>query len=292
MIPALKALIGVEHSIDEVSHALRNAVRSLHPTVVGAHQINCSDESERECVESFHRIIVRDMLPELKYWSRSSFRTVNLGARYEPQSIAMAENHFSTPDAEGGLKALICKLNSHVSVVDGDDGLICGKMHRYEKESVYCGALHALLAGAQGPSIDDLRAAFNADGIDRVAQLLDESVVPPTLRALFAAVVNAQLQSSLAISEVLEMKSHTPTFYVIVASVTLNREAEDTELVVGIETIDERNGEREIDYVGLADDARSYELATSGSRLRLSEAAYCPKLRLVLHEESLELLAC
>lgn len=276
MIPALKALIGVEHGIDEVCYALKNAVRGLNPAVVGAHQINCSDESERECVESFHRIIVRDMLPELKFWSQSAFRTVNLGGRYEPHSIAMAEKHFSTADAEGKQKALICKLNSHVSVVEDKNGLICGQMDRYEKESVYCGALHALLNGAEGPYIDELRTVFNADGIDRVAQLLDESLVPPTLRALFAAVVNAQQQSSLAITEVLNMKSHTPTFYMIVASVTLNRESGDTELVVGIETIDERNGERVIDYVGLADDARSYELTTSGSRLRLSDAAYSP----------------
>ena len=61
--------------------------------VVGLAAGACSDESGKENVTAFHRVIVRDLLPELKFWSRSSFRTANLGGRYEPGSIAICEDH-------------------------------------------------------------------------------------------------------------------------------------------------------------------------------------------------------
>ena len=144
----LQKLIGRDESMLVVSERIRDFAQTLEPAVVGAHQINCSDESERECVEAFHTVVVRPLLPKLKYWAQSSFRTVNLGSRYEPGSIGIAEHHYATEAAKESFKLLIVKLNSHVSITDRDGQVVFGRKNRYDKESVYCGALHALLGGA------------------------------------------------------------------------------------------------------------------------------------------------
>jgi len=274
MISALKALIGVEHSLEEVCYALKNQIQDIGPTVVGAHQINCSDESERECVELFHRIIAREMLPELKYWSRSSFRTVNLGCRYEVGSVAVAEDHYATTEAKRGFKVLLVKMNSHVSMVDGTDGPIFGHMPRYDKQSVYCGALHAMLDGVSAGFVDELADVFRTGGIDRLAILRDSERVPKRNRGLFAAAVNARLQADRAMADVMAITSVSPTVYLVVPAITLNRESADTELVVGVGVIDERGGKRTRKFVGLGDDPGEYALATSLTRLRLSDHVY------------------
>ena len=98
----LRELIGREHDLDTVSWELKRYAQDLRAPVVGAYQISCSDESERECVESFHHIFVRELLPQLKYWSRSSFRTATLGGRYETGAIAIAEEHFATSPSQKG----------------------------------------------------------------------------------------------------------------------------------------------------------------------------------------------
>ncbi len=270
MFEKLSALIGKEHRLDEVSHLIRSAVRDLRPAVVGAHQINCSDESERECVESFHRIVVRDLLPELKFHSRSSFRTVNLGGRYEPGSLALAEDHYATPESASSFKVLVVKINAHVSVVEKNGELLCGRMERYERESVYCGALHALLDGGSGHFVDELRAGFQ-QGIDRLAVLTDAKQVAARHRALFAAAVSASLQSTRAVAEVLQHKGHTPTVYLICGAVTLNQPDDDTELIAELHVIDERDGQHQ--HQGLGDDPRHYRLARELGRLRLSRVA-------------------
>ncbi len=269
MFEKLSALIGREHRLDEVSHIIRAAVCDLRPAVVGAHQINCSDESERECVESFHQIVVRDLLPELKFHSRSSFRTVNLGGRYELGSAALAEDHYATSESADAFKVLVIKINAHVSVVEENGELICGRMERYERESVYCGALHALLDGASGLFLDELRTSFQ-QGIDRVAMLTDPQQVAPKHRALFAAATSASLQSARAAADVLQHRGHTPTVYLICGAVTLNRHDDDTELLIDVQTIDERN-DREHLRTGLGDDPRRYRLSRELGRLRLSQ---------------------
>lgn len=263
-----REVIGVATDLDDVSRKLRDAVRRLDAGAVGAHQINCSDESERECVEIFHRRFVRDLLPELSFWERSSFRSVNLGGRYEAGSIAIAEDHYAIEPSADSFKVLVVKLNSHVSVVEKDGELIWGQMDRYERESVYCGAMHALMEGADAPFVAELEQTF---GPERLANLRDPAKIARNQRELFAALVNANLQAARAVRDVLRVKSHTPTLYFIIPSVTLNRVGDDDEIVVGMHTIDERESGRPHEYVGLGSDPTRYQLKRGALELRVVE---------------------
>ena len=148
IIERLEKLIGVEHGLDEVNYALKFAARQAGAPVVGAHHVTCSDESERECIESFQRCFVQDMLPRIKFSGRAPFRTSNLGARYEWHSLPIAEHHFATPETHDAFKLMVVKINAHVAARSEHTERHFGKMVRYEAESTACGALHLLLDGA------------------------------------------------------------------------------------------------------------------------------------------------
>jgi hypothetical protein len=271
-VDTLKRFVAKEHRLDDVSTGIRDWVRSLNPSSVGAHQINCSDECERECVDSFHNLVVRPLLPALKYWTSSSFRTVNLGGRYETGSVGIAEEHYTTKEAAQGFKVLVVKLNAHVSVHnDPGEPTIFGQMNRYQTQSVYCGALHALLEGAPGAFVDELRDSFQR-GMDRLSMLRDPEQVDPTIRALFTAITSAQLQAVRAMTDVLAHESHCPTVYLILPSVTLNRRDDDTEIVVGLHMIDERHSTRTHEYVGLGADPSRYVLDHFAGRIHVTES--------------------
>jgi hypothetical protein len=214
---------------------------------------------------------VRPLLPTLKYWSNSSFRTVNLGGRYENGSIGIAEEHYTTTGCENGFKVLLVKLNAHVSVVNEfGKASVFGRMNRYDRESVYCGALHALLDDAPGDYVDALRDTFQT-GMDRLAVLRDPARVDPEVRSLFAAIVAAQLQGVRAMSDVMAHESHSKTLYLIVPAVTLNRHDDDTEIVVGLHLIDERGAARTHTYAGLSGDPSRYRIETSARRIEIRE---------------------
>lgn len=270
-----KTMIGVEQSLEEVARRLRKDIQSERAPVIGAHQIACSDESEKENVKTFHRMIVRELLPELKFWSRSSFRTANLGGRYEPGSIAICEDHYAIPASEDDFKLLAIKLNSHVSVERKGDELVYGKMDRYERESVYCGALHALLEGHEGnlPFLRELEETFASGGLDRLATLRDEGQIRHTQRELIAAIVNARLQAARVVSDIEAHTPRTPTLYILLSCVTLNRARRDHELIVGIHTYDTRPEQPVLDYAGLGDDPRRYRISHEGGILTVTDQA-------------------
>ncbi len=266
----LHKLIGHDVSLRQVSDRILQFAQELSPAAVGAHQINCSDESERECVETFHDVVVRPLLPKLKYWAQSSFRTVNLGSRYERGSIAIAEDHYATEASKASFKLLIVKLNAHVSVASRDGHTVFGRQSRYDKDCVYCGALGALLAGSDAGFVRELAEVFAMHEIDRVAYLTshcDEGV-----RALYAAVCNSVLQSELAVRDIMTTSSHTPTCYLLVSSVTLNRVSADTELVVGIHFVDERSGDKVHSFRGLGSDPSRYRWAEAAGAISVTES--------------------
>jgi hypothetical protein len=178
----LRNLIGRESDLDSVNGALREAVRRMNATVVGAHVINCSDESQLECGQSFQREFVDQLLPDLKEEVKTAFETRNLGARYEWGSIHVAEHHYALPASVNAFKVLAVKVHGHVSVTTRPEGKSYGLMERYETESTACGALHALLGGKRLPALDDLFTVFNEGGKDRVALLLDPQQVEPRYR--------------------------------------------------------------------------------------------------------------
>jgi hypothetical protein len=157
---------------------------------------------------------------------------------------------------------MLIKINGHVSVLETAAGVQYGPMARYCTESNACGALHAVLDGAEQPFARDLREAFVGDGTDRLATLLDEQRVDPRYRYLFAALISARLQAQRALRDVEEHREVTPTVYLIVPCVTLNRPGPDTEIVCGYYRLDYRAADARAEYVGLGDEPRDYRVAS------------------------------
>jgi hypothetical protein len=270
MHPALEpltALIGHERDLDDVARALRHAIGNLRAPVCGALQLTCSDESEAECVEALHRHVVRPLLPSLKFASQAAFRTANLGARYEWGSARLAEQHFATPASERAGKVMLIKINTHVSRDRSDR---YGQMQRYQVHSSYCGALYATLEGTPQPAARELEHILQAEGLDRLDILRHH--VGEDHRLLAAALASARLQARMAVLDLQEHQPATPTVYLVVPCVTLNRPDLDTELVVGVYLVDRRRG-RGDRYLGLGDDPRAYHIRHPGGRLHVGEAA-------------------
>lgn len=247
----LTMMIGRQQRIGRLSEALRGFARVSRAPVIGAYQITCSDESEQECVAAFDREFVRPLLPELKYWRQSAFRTANLGARYETGALAIAEEHYATPESAAAHKLLVIKLNSHVSLVRAEDGVHYGRMPRYERECVYCGALTALLAGSSASFARELAQAFGEARLDFLRS------TDPDTRALSAAIVSARLQGDRVLAAVRAHTPHTPTRYLIVAAVTLNQQQDDAELPVALWGVDLDGA---IQLTGLSPDPSRYRL--------------------------------
>ena len=267
----LQDLLGKEHNLDTVSRALRDYGRSVRAAAVGAHHVTCSDECERECVEAFQQWFAQDMLPELKFSSKSPFRTANLGSQYEWGGVPIAEHHYATPETRDAFKLLVVKLNAHVAIDKSGTTVRYGRMDRYGADSTFCGALQALLSGAYLPALDKLREAFRSEGIDRLAMLRDPEVVDQEMRALLAAVVSARLQARRVILEIQQYKPVTPTLHLVLPCVTVNRKQRDTELVVGMYTADSRAGEPKVEYQGLGDDPSKYRIKSGHGWLHFED---------------------
>jgi len=252
-------LIGLERDLDQISRTIRYFIQDLRAPVVGAMQITCSDESERECIDSFQKSFVEDTLPSLKFFSKAPFRTANLGGRYEWGAVRIAEEHFSTPETQKSFKVLVVKINSHVSVEENKTNIHFGKIQRYHHQSFCCGALHALLDGRDDSFLKDLHEIFLSEEKNRIATLLDPQLVDPSISSLFAAVANARLQARHAILDIQNHDPVTPTQYYIFPCVTLNRPERDTELLCGIYSADFRQRKSKVEYRGLGDDPSTYQ---------------------------------
>jgi len=275
----LRQLVGHEKSLREVTQTLYFSADSLGSAAVGAMHVTCADESERECADAFQHGFVQYMLPPLKPGSASTFRLANLGGQYEWGAVRIAEPHFATSDAGDRFKLLVVKINAHVAFEDNPSQhsgpsevsetrpFTLGTWKRYGRESPCCGALHALLEGHREPFAEELREAFSSEGHDRVAALLDESRVDPTYRPLYAAIVSARLQARKVVLDIQDYSPVTPTLFLVLACVTINRHGPDTEILSGIYTVDGRDGGRDATYFGLGDDPADYDIRI-GSRDR------------------------
>lgn len=267
----VRELVGKEHSLDTVSRTLRDFARGQKAAAVGALHVTCSDECERECSESFQQWFAQDLLPELKFWSRSPFRSANLGGRYEWGSVPIAEHHFATPATRESFKLLVVKINAHVCVDLTGGAPRFGHMSRYEVDSTFCGALHAMLDGASLPAIDSLKEEFLSEGKDRIATLNDPSAIDPGLRGLFAAIASTRLQARRAVLDIQDHTPASPTYYLVLPCVTLNRPQRDTELVVGFYAADYRETDLEAQYLGLGDDPGKYGLCAHHGHLQVDD---------------------
>lgn len=264
-------MMGKEHDLDRVNDALRDHVRSLGMVAVGALHVTCSDEVEYECMSSFQDRFVRHLLPDLKLFRRTAMHSANLGGRYEWGSVDFAQQHYAGASLKDGRLVLLIKINAHVAVEESDAGPRYGTMSRYDRSSSACGALHAMLAGSAEPYARQLREMFHWEGVDRAAMLLDPRRVDPEVRSLLLAVVSARLQARQAILEIQDRQTTTPTVYLIVPCVTLNRHDRDTELLCGLYTANAEGYKCDAEYAGLGDDPSLYEVGHDSGRLVISD---------------------
>ncbi len=267
----LHNLIGVETAVSEVARAVCLLAQSFEVPIVGGYHVTCSDETEWECAEMFHQVLAESMLPPLKLGRRAAFHTMNLGARYEPGAMRVAEEHYATPEARETTKLMIVKINSHVAVRAMPDGPEYGTLVRYGAESRCCGALWALLEGAVLPALEELQGTFRTNGVDRVDMLRQRRLIPPAHRALLAAVAGARLQAARAVADIAEYHPLWPTVFLVVPCVTINRTESDTELVVGQYGIDATGQRPEIRYRGLGDVPLEYRLRHDYGRVILED---------------------
>ncbi len=262
--------IGCEREISAVSGALREHVLSLSPAAVGAYQLYCSDEAEAENHAAFDCEFVDPLLPQLKRQQRSAFRTITLGGRYEVGALGIAEDHFALRvSSPSSFKVVVIKLNSHVAAgADGNNPPSYGQMARYQRDSLACGALYAMLDGANFPAANELAAAF---GNERLTALRELSVEEPTTVALRMAVASAVLQTRAIIADIATIQPKSPTLFLIASCVSLNKPGPDRELLVGFTEIDSRKSLEEIKHQGLGAEPHAYRFSFDGQIVQVNE---------------------
>ena len=259
--------IGVAMPQVDLNEKLKLAVRELNAPAVGIHHVTCSDEAERETIESLQRALVADFAPRLPSGNCSAFRTATLGARYEPGSLMIAEGNFSGAGLGKSGKLLIIKINAHVGVLESDGQCRYGFIERYGREASACGALRALLAGASGLFADQLREQFGSDGKERLAALRE---LPEEIQLLATAVVSTRLQARDAVADALAHTPAGPTSYIVLPTVTVHGREANAEILCGISTIGSSDAPAET-YRCLGDDPAKYTIAHEGSSARIQE---------------------
>lgn len=272
----LLQLIGREESMALLLDRVRLAVTRFEPRRVGAYQVTCSDEAEWECAHAFQLWFAERMLPDLKPGSRSPMRTINLGARYEPGTLRVVESHYA-PGAGGNTTVIVVKINSHVGVVESDGGIPrFGVFQRYGEESACCGALTALLTGAEDvPAIEELRGTFN-ERRTRLAALSDPAQVPKAERLLHAAVAESRLQARRAVADATQFRPSMPTHFLVLSSVSVNRPGPDTEILVAVDHVDWTGDAARMASIGLGDDPAGYRVDYDLGKLVLADEMYHP----------------
>lgn len=270
----LRNLIGIETEMPRVAAGLRGSAEALQVAAVGAYQVTCSDETEWECAEAFQQSFGQSLLPPLKSSRRAVFRTMNLGARYEPGALRVAVEHFALPSPPGTSRLLVAKINAHVAQRRTPNGLEYGHLDRYGSLSSCCGALAALLDERPLPVVEELRQTFQGSGRDRLGVLRDPEKTAPQLRALLAAIVSAQLQAQRAVGDLQHFRPKTPTRVVLLPCVSVNRPGPDTELVVGCHQVDWTGETWAATYEGLDNDPAAYRVGYRQGRLYVEDGRW------------------
>ncbi len=266
-------LLGRERLTTEISRELYQAAFNLQAPVVGAVHIHCADEAEHESVNAFRQLFLHRLLPKLKTGQRGALHLANLGARYEWGAMQIADEHFSTPEAQNQYKLIVVKLNTHVGVYQQRTLESLGTIERYGRQSACCGALTALLTGGTHTFLQEMREAFQSENKNRIEMLTDETCVDPHLRSLVAAVVASRLQARRVMLDIQALEAMSPTIYWVVPCVTLNRSGDDTEIMCGLYTSDRRGDASQDAYIGLGDDPSTYQVGKPLNRYHVDDLA-------------------
>ncbi len=267
----INSLIGKEADLPRVARAIRLCAEDIDAPATGGYHITCSDESEWECAEIFDRLFAQQMLPRMKMDRAAVFRTMNLGGRYENGAIHIAEEHFATFGSQQSAKVMVVKVNSHVAVARRQGGSRYGTLKRYGNVSACCGALVSLLRGGNIPAVADLAELFARDGHDRLAELKDEQSISPHHRPLLTAVVNARLQADRVVEDIRAHTPRSPTVFLVLPCVTINRNEPDNELLVGQYGIDATGSELNVKYRGLGSAPLEYRVEFERGLLKITD---------------------
>ena len=281
----LYPLLGTEQSLADTCRELKFVLHELHAPVTGAMHVTCADESEQECVETFQRAFANEMLPRLKYGSHPPFKLSNPGARYEWGSVHIAEDHFAAPETRDSFKILLVKIDGHVGVDQTGQGMTFGTLERYGAPSRACGAVAAALDGGTLPYVKEIEETLLSDGKNRIETLRDEARVDPRVRPLFGAVAHARLQARRVVLDIQSRPPKTPTLFLVLHGVTLNRPGTDTEILGGLYTLDRRAGSSHDEYRGLGDDPGRYEFDLVDGRVRITDDEFHATRRARDHRE-------
>ena len=114
--------------------------------------------------------------------------------------------------------------------------------------------------------------SFTSEGKDRLAVINDPAAVRQEHRALVAAITNAALQARRAVGDVEQRRPRTPTRFLVLPCVTINRPGPDSELLVGRYEIDWTGEVPATRYEGLGDDPAGYRIAHHHGRLSVQAA--------------------
>ena len=103
-----------------------------------------------------------------------------------------------------------------------------------------------------------------------------EQRVDPLYRPLYAAIVSARLQARKVVLDIQDHQPDSPTYFVVVPCVTVNRHERDTEVVCGVYTVDTRDAagagaEAESVYSGLGDDPAAFSTEIEHGRFTVTD---------------------
>jgi len=90
---------------------------------------------------------------------------------------------------------------------------------------------------------------------------------PEEHRALVAAIVNARLQAQAALRDIEEHHPTSPTIFLVLPCVTVNRPGPDRELLVARYEVDWTGPSPATNYEGLGDDPAAYQIRHKHGRL-------------------------
>jgi hypothetical protein len=207
-------------------------------------------------------------MPQLRFGRRAPFRLATVGGMYPWGAVRVAEANFGAAmDGRSGFKLMVVKVSGHVFEPDGDDPHY-GPMQRYGGASTACGALNVLLERPT-PLLHELEESLTADGFDRLEVLRDPERVEPKRRMLFAALVSARLQARRVVLDLQDNVQRNATYWLVLPCVSLNRGGRDSEILVGVYTLDHRTQQPIEDYRGLGDDPLRYQVVNLRRPLRV-----------------------
>lgn len=270
-------LIGNEHSFAAGNRELKFFAHHIGAPVVGALQVTCADEFEYTAAEAFHRGFAQELLPPLPNGRRAAMRIANFGGVYPWGAVRLVESRFATPRTQDAFKLIVAKVNSHVHVEGGAKGTRFGPFQRYGVESSACSALLASVDGKRSPLFDELEEALGSEGVDRIAMLRE---CEPAHRALFAAIASARIQARRVVLDIQDHVDTTPTYYLVLPSVSIHRNSGDGELWCGAYSLDRRDPEQAVElYAGLGDRPSEYRIPRTLKPLRVEEPDGIPEPR-------------